>query len=43
MKFVVNLNLIQDQREAMHFSLTEMAEALGLSSVDQYLRRESGT
>lgn len=38
----IRLDLIRARRQEKHLSQGEMAEALGLTGIDQYSRRESG-
>lgn len=42
MKDSVNLEIIRKRRNSLHYSLTDMSDALGLTSADQYFRRENG-
>ncbi|MFD1431186.1 helix-turn-helix domain-containing protein [Lacticaseibacillus yichunensis] len=42
MSYRVDLSVIRTRRNGLHLSLTDMTKALGLSSVDQYYRRENG-
>lgn len=43
MSYTINLAVIKQRREKLKLSQTDLTDALGLASVDQYFRRENGT